>query len=124
MDRFITYFLIFYVKYLGLNRLNLYFLSLLSFAFALLSRENSLVLPFLLLLYHYAFGKRIKIAAFFGMVGVTSAYILFRVICLKSLMSDFVYSGTLLQRIPGVFIAVFNYLRLLFFPFVQGIEAR
>ncbi len=119
---FVLLSLVFYVKYIQLNKISAYFFSLLFFVFALFSRENSLILPFLLLLYYYTFGKKIKIPAFLGVVGVTLTYVLFRIICLKSLMSDIIYSGTLLQRIPGVFIAVFNYIKLLFLPFGLHME--
>ena len=55
---------IFYIKSLGKNNPIIYLLMLSSCALALLSRESALILPVLLLLYHYAFKRKIEAAKF------------------------------------------------------------
>jgi len=114
---FIFLCLIFYIKYLNLNKVIFYFFMLLSYVLAILSREGSLIFPLLLLLYHYAFKKKLKIPQFLPILGITFTYILLRNIYLKPLLSYAVYNTTFLQRLPGFFIATTNYIRLLFLPF-------
>ena len=119
---FIILCLIFYIKYLHFRNLKTYMLMLLSCIFALLSRENSLVLPALLLLYHYTFKKKFMIKGFLSIAAITFIYIIFRITVLKSLMIPIIYSGTLSQRIPGFFVALTNYTRLLLLPFGLHME--
>jgi len=94
-----------------------YCLMFLSYAAALLSRENSLVLPALILIYHYSFKSKLKVKAFMLIASVASVYILLRLTVLKFLLSDSIYSTTIGERLPGVFVAVTNYIKLLVFPF-------
>jgi tetratricopeptide (TPR) repeat protein len=112
---------IFYIKNLQLNSIKLYIATILSYTLALLSRENSLILPLLLLLYHYAFKKKLKVREFLSLVSIVFAYILLRTLVLKSSPANILQSSiagfvTLFQRTPGFFVAITNYLRLLFFP--------
>jgi len=95
---------------------------LLSYAFALLSRENSLILPLLLALYHYSFKERFKAKQFLPILTMAFVYILIRLTVLKSLLSVAPHTTTLLQRIPGFFVAIANYLRIIFLPFNLHME--
>ena len=52
---------IFYIKLVDKNKLGLYLLMILSYIASLLSREASLILVVLVLLYHYSFRKKIKL---------------------------------------------------------------
>jgi tetratricopeptide (TPR) repeat protein len=105
---------IFYIKYYHTERISFYILMLLTYILALLSRETSLILPLLLLLYHYYFKKKVKSNAFLSILGIVFVYILLRITVFRDLLAG--YNTTLLQRIPGFFVAITNYLRILFLP--------
>ena len=107
---------IFYIKGPSSKSAGLYFLMIFSYAAALLSRENSVILPVLLLLYHYSFKKKVQVKAFLPIVILSIIYILLRVTVLKALLSHVVYTTTLIERAPGFFVAVSNYIKLLFLP--------
>jgi len=114
---FILLSLIFYIKALNSKNLYLFLIMLFSYVFALLSRENSLVLPAILLVYHYIFRRKINVRNFTAVLGISVAYIIFRLTSL-SYLSPHLHSNTsLLQRIPGFFVALSNYMRLLLLPF-------
>jgi len=97
-------------------------LTLFFYSLALLSRESALVLPLLILLYHYFFRKKINSVIFMPVCGLAFLYGVLRVTLLRNLLSQIEYSSTLLQRIPGFFVAVTNYLRLLVAPFNMHME--
>ncbi len=113
---------IFYLKLLESNHPGLYLLMLASYILALLSRENSLILPVLLLLYHYAFREKVKIKQFLPLLIIACIYILLRLTAFKSLSPHSLCSTTLRQRIPGFFAAITDYIRLLIFPFGLHME--
>ncbi|MFC1657929.1 tetratricopeptide repeat protein [Candidatus Omnitrophota bacterium] len=108
--------LIFYIKGLRERRAGFYLVALLSYVLALLSRENSLVLPALLLLYHYSFKKKIRIWQFLPILSAGLIYIGLRVTVFKSIMPDISICNSVFERIPGFFVAITNYIRLLFLP--------
>ncbi len=108
---------IFYIKNLHSESIGRYNLILISYIFALLSRESSLILPALLLLYHYVFKERLKAKQFLSILTITCIYILLRLTLLRSLLFNISYPTTILQRIPGFFIAVTNYIRIMLLPF-------
>jgi len=113
---------IFYLKHLSSNSPALYIIMLLSYIGALLSRESALLLPALLVLYHYVFKKNIKFKPFSLILGISFAYILLRTLVIKTdLPSDTCATG-LFQRIPGFFVAISNYIKLLLFPFGLHME--
>lgn len=93
-----------------------YFLMLLCYVLALSSKENSLISPLLILLYHYSFKRKLEIKRFLPILAITSAYILLRLTVLSSLLPNISTSTSLFQRLPGFFVAITNYLRLLFMP--------
>jgi len=105
-----------YIKNLNTEKISTYILITLSYMLALLSRENSLIFPALLLLYHYAFEKRLKLKNFLSVLGVGFIYIVLRLTFLKSLIPHTVSPNTLLQRLPGFFVAITNYMKIIFFP--------
>ncbi|UCC94799.1 MAG: tetratricopeptide repeat protein [Candidatus Omnitrophota bacterium] len=107
---------IFYIKYLDKKSTLVYILMLSSSVCALFSRESTLVLPALLLLYHYTSKKKLVPYPFFSLVGTSLIYILLRVTLLKHLLFHGQVQGTLIQRIPGFFVALTNYLKLLILP--------
>lgn len=114
--------LIFYIKSLYSKNIALYILALLSFVFALFSKENAVVLPLLILLYHYAFGKNIEIKKLILFLGILMGYILLRLTILNPLDRSPLTIVGLLERIPVFFAAIADYLRLLLLPFDLHME--
>lgn len=86
------------------------------YALALLSRENALILPAILLLYHWIFRQRLRIGQFLPLLALALVYLAIRLTILKPLLSNLVYSTTLAQRAPGFPVAMLHYLRLLLVP--------
>ncbi|MFH1868376.1 MAG: tetratricopeptide repeat protein [Candidatus Omnitrophota bacterium] len=107
---------IFYIKYAKSGIMWLCVCSILSFAAALLSKESSLILPALLLLYHYNFKRPVKASAFSSILIAAVAYILLRFTLLKSTLSFMLPPSTAIERIPGFFVALTDYIRLLILP--------
>jgi len=116
---FIILSFIFYIRYLESGSKRLFWFILIWYAFALLSKENSLIFPVLLLLYHYAFKKSFKIKELLPIVGLVFVYLFLRFAVLKLPVSrayittQWQYS---LRQVPGFFVAIVAYIRLLFFP--------
>jgi len=106
---------IFYIKRILL-------LAILCYAAALLSRENSLILPLLLLLYHYSFKEKIRIKEYLPVAGLAILYMILRVTVLSHLLPHASSGTTLIERLPGSFAAFTNYLRLLVMPFGLHME--
>ncbi len=98
------------------------FLCSLCYTLALLSRESSIALPFLILSYHYFFKKPVKLKRILPFFIIALIYILFRSAILKSPLPHNLADTTLLQRLPGFFTAIFNYIKLLIFPFDLHME--
>lgn len=113
---------IFYIKKARADSLKAYILMITCYMLALLSRENTLILPLLLLLYHYAFKEKFRIKAFAPILALACIYIVFRATALKSIISGLPCTSSLPQRIPGFFVAITNYIRLLFLPFDLHME--
>ncbi len=114
--------IILYIRYIDLNNTRFFILSLLTYTLALLSRENAIILPFILLLYHYAFKKKLEMKLFLSISGIALLYILARLTLLKPLLSNIEYQTTLFQRMPGFFVAITKYLGLLLMPFGLHME--
>ncbi|MFH1867419.1 MAG: tetratricopeptide repeat protein [Candidatus Omnitrophota bacterium] len=114
---------IFYIRYNQVRNPLLYICMILSYAAALTSRENSLILPLALLLYHYSFKKRVKLDSFLAVGFLALGYIALRMTLLKSLLPPYQYCPTtFIQRLPGFFVAMTNYVRVLLFPFNLHME--
>ena len=105
-----------YMKGLKRQRAWLNIVMLISYVCALLSRENALILPFLILLYHGVFEKRVLSRSMGMLAMVACVYALMRLTLLGELMPHTVSSSTVLQRVPGMFVALASYLRLLLLP--------
>ena len=114
---------ILYIRYYDLNRIGTYFLMLIAYALALLCKEYSIILPALLLLYHYVFKKKLKTKGFLTVLSIAFIYILLRLTVLKSFLLYMPrYTTFLFQRVPGFFVAIATYVRLLFLPFGLHME--
>ncbi|OGW75826.1 MAG: hypothetical protein A2Z72_04135 [Omnitrophica bacterium RBG_13_46_9] len=107
---------IFYIKCINTGNPVFCAFALLSYVAALLSRESSLILPALLLLYHYTFRKRPSFKCFLSVFGIALVYILFRLTVLKYLLPHLPGYSSLFERLPGFFVAITNYIRLMLLP--------
>lgn len=87
------------------------------YALALLSKEYSVVLLLLILLYHYVFYKRLELRVFLlflSLLAVTLAYF----VCRQTILGSWSWPHfSPIQKIPGFFVAVTQYVILLFWPF-------
>jgi len=91
-------------------------LALLSYAAALLSRENSLIVSVLFLLISTVFGKKLPKAHVWSVNLLAAVYVILRFTLLRFLFTHHEAPTTLFQRIPGFFLAFAQYLRLLVLP--------
>lgn len=119
--------LIFYAKQIERPTSAGYILTVLCYIMALFSKENVVIFPVLLLVFHYALKdaakkKGIGNASFVSIVVITCIYILFRAFILP-LVPPHILSGTgVLDRLPGSFAALTGYVRILLFPFDLHME--
>ena len=111
-----------YIRYLGSQRLTAYLLVVVCYILALLSRENTLIFPILLILYHSMFKKDLRRGPFLGIVTIAAVYSVLRVTVLRSILGHVSYTTTVLQRIPGSFVAVTTYIKLLVLPLSLHME--
>ena len=125
-DSLVTIFIlisfIFYLKFLQRKSTFTWVIMTLSFILALLSRENALILPALLSLYHYAFKKKLELKSLAPFLVITVGYILFRLVFMTTIFYDIPAQSSLIQRLPGFLIALTNYIRILFLPFNLHME--
>jgi hypothetical protein len=105
---FILLFMISYIKILDKDSLLIkdYFFLLLFSLGAFFSKETSIILPVLILLYHFTFRKKIKTMPILVPSIITIFYIYFRLVDIKSVPPVFYTSNTLPERIPGLFVAI------------------
>ncbi|MFC1509724.1 tetratricopeptide repeat protein [Candidatus Omnitrophota bacterium] len=113
---FILLTIIFYIKSLHTKKPTMFFSMILSYIACLLSRELALILPAILLLYHYIFKKKIRPKEFLSILAITFVYILLRLTVLKAFLVHPAISTTLFERLPGFFVAITSYIRLLILP--------
>jgi len=110
---FILLCLIFYIKNMHSLSVRAYILMLLSCILAFLSKESALIIPVFLLLYHYVFRQKIKWQIFMPVLIISSAYLLLRFITLRSF---FFGPEMVIRRIPGFFVAISHYFKILLLP--------
>ena len=108
--------LILYIKNTEKSRKSRGILTVLLFSAALLSRENALVLPVVMLLYNYSFGKKINARLFTPVLAAACIYIFLRLAIINIFLPHSLSGTTLLQRFPGFLAALASYLRLLIIP--------
>jgi tetratricopeptide (TPR) repeat protein len=83
---------------------------------ALFAKENSLVLPGIILVYHYLFRKKIKWHILAAIIIISGAYLAFRISLIKAGTPGLSVEGVI-QRVPGFFVAIFSYMKMLIWPF-------
>jgi tetratricopeptide (TPR) repeat protein len=86
-----------------------------SFLLALMSKESSLLLPIMLLLYHYSFKKKLKVFPFVSLVSLLLLYLIFYTTVLKG-SDDTEIPLAIVERIPGFLVAISSYAQILLFP--------
>ncbi|MFA5231832.1 MAG: tetratricopeptide repeat protein [Candidatus Omnitrophota bacterium] len=119
---FIFLCLILYLKSFDSHTVAFNVLSLLSLGMALFSKENAVVVPVLILFYHYAFKKRLEINKIIPFFVLVISYVLLRLTVLSPFVHPDISFPVLLKRIPGFFAALTEYLRLLLLPFGLRVE--
>lgn len=93
-----------------------YLLTILAYIFTLFIKENGIILPGLVILYHLAFRKRPKIVPLLTVLAITAVYLVFRASLQKTGEANLTILSVL-QRVPGFFVALSIYARILPFPF-------
>jgi tetratricopeptide (TPR) repeat protein len=106
-----------YLKHIRYSRALFAFFAFFFYLLAILSKESALALPLFLGLYHYVFKEKLRPRCFGSIVAAGSFLVLSRTMFFKSALIKVSAAGTALERVPGVFVAFINYLRLLIFPF-------
>jgi tetratricopeptide (TPR) repeat protein len=106
---------IYYVKQKESLRPSYCFAMASAYALGLFARESTLILPVLLIFYHRVFEKKFVFRKFSVILGVTVFYLVLRV-GLSGVLPGAVVTTTFLQRTPGFFAAVTDYIRLLVVP--------
>ncbi|MCA9392805.1 MAG: tetratricopeptide repeat protein [Candidatus Omnitrophica bacterium] len=93
-------------------------LGLIFFAVALLAKEHAVIVPLLMVLYHVAYKTKIRWAAIMPYFLVAATYIGLRVtgVFVSAIQLDSLSGVTLPERLPGFFVALFSYIRLLILP--------
>jgi len=91
---------------------SMWIFMLAAYVLALLSRENGVVLPGLILIYHYAFRRRIPAKRFLTLCAIALLYLVPRFLLLEPSRG----APPFTVRFPGFGVAVLNYLRLLLLP--------
>lgn len=95
----------------------MYAASVVIYIPALFSKEYSVILPFLILLYHGIFRVKVRSAARIWLFAfVTVSYLTLRFIISRPLAGSLSFLGSAAARVPGFFAAIANYIRILFVP--------
>jgi len=115
---------IFYIKENDTENIVQYFIMLSCCILALLSKEASIILPALLLLYRGIFKKKLNKRAFFSVLVIACVYIMLRVTVFKAILPHAASNvmQSLGERLPGFFAAIANYMRILILPFDLHME--
>lgn len=88
----------------------------LVYVLALLSRENSLILPVLIWFYHKAFDKPVAFKRLGALIVTAVAYVLWRWVLLGNFVAEGISHPPFVTRLPGIFVALTGYVRLLIAP--------
>ncbi len=108
--------IIFYLKTMLTKQRIWFLLLLISYSLALFSKEYTLIIFVLLLLYSHVFKREYRIKELIILLLITLIYLIPKV-AIFQLNSLAAVPTTVLQRLPGFFIAIFEYIRLLLSPF-------
>jgi len=104
------------------QRAFLFLASLLAYAAALLSKENSLIVVPLLLVCHSALRRPARAAYLTSLSALAVVYVILRFTLFRGMLAQGLAPSTLLERLPGFFEAWAAYLRVLVAPFHLHME--
>jgi len=108
---------IFYKKESAKKSIVFLTLCVLAYTCSLLSREASIIFPLLVLAYHYSLKEKIPVRGFSAILFVSATYFVVRTCILSHLLAAPAPPAiSLAGRLPGVFVAIFNYTRLVLIP--------
>ena len=109
--------LLLYVKALNDKKPVFYWTMGIFYLLALLSKEYGLVLLALVSVYHYVFKKRFETQAVLVLAVFSTAYIVLRFCAARGFIAPPpAVRADFFERLPGVFVSIAAYLRLLLFP--------
>ena len=110
---------ILYIKQLDEPQAGTFFLFCLTYLVTLFSKESGLMLLGLLLAYHLIFRKRVRVLPLIALACITAFYFVFRLFFFKVVVSakPDMSLGGIAARIPGIFVAIAGYMRILIAPF-------
>jgi tetratricopeptide (TPR) repeat protein len=92
------------------------FFSLSFFVLALLSKEYAMILPVLMILIYAMDKSLLRIQSWGIFIAVVLVYMVMRIFLLPEILSPFHYVVPVISKIPGVFAALAEYMRLLIVP--------
>lgn len=107
---------VFYIKQPEDKRRSFYILMSITYALALFSKENSLILIAILPVYHYIFRRRFTFVSFSILACMALSYMLLRIFVIPHPSAGLLGFDFIIERIPGFFVALTNYIGLLLFP--------
>lgn len=122
---FILLSFLYYLNYSKQNKLLYYLLSIISFIFALLSREITVIFPFLILLHIVYFQDKTKdkFKFFLPYLLISFVYIVLRFTALNFAYQPAFFSKlTLFERLINIPKLILTYLQILLFPFNLHME--
>ncbi len=112
---FILLCMLLYIKQTASNSTARFISILVCYTAALFSKEYSIITPVLFLLYSYIFKEKLRLKEFLSLLTITAVYLIMKMATLKHIPTA-VPPG-FFQRVPGFFLAITEYTRLLFLPF-------
>jgi len=108
--------MIFYIRSIDARGAYNFFAMIICYAFSLLSRESSIMVPVAILFYHYAFNKRVAARSIVPLAGLACIYILIRCTVFRALFAQDITVLPLHERVLGFLSALSSYARLLILP--------
>ncbi|MDP8216960.1 MAG: tetratricopeptide repeat protein [Candidatus Kaelpia imicola] len=106
-----------YIKSTNKKSKTLFSLSLISYILSLLSKESALIFVLIIFCYHYIFNLKIDKLKIVSLTIVTFIYLFIRSSIIESSLIANLISLNFIQRIPGFFVAIVDYLRILIIPY-------
>lgn len=94
------------------------FAGLFFFAVALLAKEHAVIVPLIMILYHVSYKTKVRWGAILPYILMAAAYIVLRLmgVFVSAIQLEAVSGASLPERVPGFFVALFSYVRLLIMP--------
>jgi len=113
---FILLTLIFYLKYSRLKKPVFLVLMLVAYALAILSKETSLIVIGLILAHDFFLAGKLNIKTVLPFLPLILFYIILKTVIFQQHLPPPGFYQEIPERIPGFFLAIFEYIRLIFLP--------